>query len=396
MLPRTVLARRLPRPSALIVHLHHLRPQSTASVAFSQPAQTSPPPAPTPRPSPVPHNPPPTSKPAQNAAPPPGKPRHPKSWLTKKLEANPAAKSAFLKMMGMLGYGSAKQVAGRRAFLMYERLCVVRPDEDRMFWQEECHLPPTFQSWFTVVNLHVWLLTVRLRALPPPHGMNHIQALIDHFFLDIEDRVRAVLQPASPASSVPTTPYSQGPYTPTTEFYTIANADAQTEKRARAPERLVTTQMKIFREQWAGMGLSFDVGLLRGDAEMAGAIWRNFLGARGARGIVYPSAGEEKPFFRRTVNLAGGEVEKVRGPLEAEEARDDGSGVHDYAPTEVDKYVAYPELMAALVAYIRRELMRLERIPDAQILGPGVVGRDGEGVRDLRFGRVREGGVLRP
>ena len=23
----------------------------------------------------------------------------------------------------------------------------------------ECHLPPTFQSWFTITNLHVWLLT---------------------------------------------------------------------------------------------------------------------------------------------------------------------------------------------------------------------------------------------
>ena len=46
-----------------------------------------------------------------------------------------------------------------------------------------------------MTNLHVWMLTVRLRALPGPHGKHYIQALIDHFFYDVEDRIRAVLQP---------------------------------------------------------------------------------------------------------------------------------------------------------------------------------------------------------
>ena len=257
----------------------------------------------------------------------------------------------------------------------------------------ECHLPPTFQSWFTIVNLHVWLLTVRLRALPPPHGMNHIQALIDHFFLDVEDRVRAILQPASP--ELATTPSAAAnPYTAPSQFYSIANPD-QKRPKGRAPERLVGQQMKIFKEQWAGMGMSFDISLLRGDMDMAAAVWRNILGGRGARGIVYPSDVQDpsKPYFRRSVNLVGGEVEKVkkideRG-LEVEEARDDGSGVHDYAPNEADKYVAYPELMATLVAYLRRELVRLENIPDEAIIGPGVAGREIEGVEKLRFGKVR-------
>ncbi|KAH9916481.1 uncharacterized protein B0H18DRAFT_1215083 [Fomitopsis serialis] len=306
---------------------------------------------------------PPPAQQQQPAEPAPGpSTTHPreKSWLTKKVEASPALKRVFLKAANVMGYGSPKQVAGRRAFAMYEQLCIVRPDEDRAFWQEECHLPPTFQSWFTVVNLHVWLLTVRLRALPPPHGMNHIQALIDHFFLDVEDRVRAILQPATPDSAA--TPASR--------------------PKGRAPERLVGQQMKIFKEQWAGMGMSFDVSLLRGDADMAAVAWRNILGGRGARGIVYPTDGQDpsKPYFRRSVNLIGGEVEKVkkldeRG-LEVEEARDDGSGVHDYAPNEADKYVAYPELMAALVAYLRRELVRLQEIPDEEIIGPGVAGKE--------------------
>lgn len=273
----------------------------------------------------------------------------------------------------------------------------------------ECHLPPTFQSWFTVTNLHVWLLTVRLRALQPPHGPNHIQGLIDHFFLDVEDRIRTILQPAS---ETPITPSSY-PYTRSSSFYTIANADKR--PKGRAPERLVTQQMKIFREQWQGMGMSFDHALVKGDDELAAVVWRNILGARGARGIVYPSTIHDststspnsssssssspvslpgKSFFRRSVNLVGGEVIKVkkideRG-LEVEEARDDGSGVHDHAPNEADKYVAYPELMATIIDYIRRETARLDALPDEALIGPGISGTESHGIDKLRFGSVRQ------
>ena len=261
----------------------------------------------------------------------------------------------------------------------------------------ECHLPSTFQSWFTITNLHVWLLTVRLRALPAPHGTNYIQGLIDHFFLDVEDRVRNVLQPASPNSLAP--PQNLAPYTSATGFYTVANAPGRPRARGRAPERLVTRQMKIFREQWAGMGMSFDLGLVRGDAELAAAVWRNLLGARGARGIDYSSLGATAPFrFRRTVNLVGGEVEKADraegAGLDTEEARDDGSGLHDYPPGEMDRYVAYPELMAAVVEYVRRELARLQSMTDEEILGAGQFGTESEGLPRMRFGPVRAAGGI--
>lgn len=228
---------------------------------------------------------------------------------------------------------------------------------------------------------------MRFRALPDPIGKHYVQALIDHFFLDVEDRIRNVLQPAIPKKGEPEPPSPLSTYVtfPST-FYTLPSAENR--PKGKAPERLVTRQMKILREQWAGQGMSFDISLIKGDADMAAAVWRNFLGARGARGIVYPSSPQakgDKPYFRRSVNLVGGEVEKVskidaKG-LEAEEARDDGSGVHDFAPNEAGKYVEYPELMADIVRYIRRELVRLEKIPDAQIM---------EGDVDvLKFGRVR-------
>ncbi|CDO75213.1 hypothetical protein BN946_scf184958.g1 [Trametes cinnabarina] len=343
-------------------------------------SQQQPPPSPPPSSSP---------EPAREPPPPP-----PQTWLTKAIKQSPAAKEVFLTLAGLLGYGSAKQYAGRRAFNMYSHICISRPDEEAAFWKQDCHLPPTFQSWFTVTNLHVWLLTVRLRALPPPQGQNFVQALIDHFFLDVEDRVRAVLQPVGEKSLAPA--QNLAPYTRRTDFYTIANGGNTRSSRAprgRAPESLVTRQMKIFKEQWAGMGMSFDLGLVRSDAELAAAVWRNLLGARGARGIAYEND-PSRPYFRRTVNLFGSQVEKLskiqkRGGIEAEERRDDGSGVHDFPPSEVDKYVAYPETMATIVEYVRRELVRLQDIPDAVFLGEGVIGTENHGLEVLRFGPVK-------
>ena len=56
---------------------------------------------------------------------------------------------------------------------------------------------------------------------------------------------------------------------------------------------------------------------------------------------------------------------------------------------EVDKYVAYPEVMATVVEYVRRELVRLERIPDEAIIGKGQFGTESEGLEQMKFGPVR-------
>ena len=289
---------------------------------------------------------------------------------------------------------------------MYEQVCAVKASEDRVFWQGEhpplvcrlfsrdsrrdisaCDLPPTFQSWFTITNLHVWLLTVRLRALPQPHGANHIQGLIDHFFLDVEDRIRAVLQPAG----------SDSP--PQTDFYAPQSTSDPSStppvrrNRGRAPDRLVKQQMQVLKEQWAGLGMAFDLGLAMSDTEMAGAVWRNLLGARGARGIPYSAS----PGFRRSINpLTGGKMSTARLKLlergfENEEAKDDNSGVADYPDDQLDKYVAYPELMVDIVAYIHRELKRLEAVSDDDVLGISrELGREGRGIEVLKFGKIRQ------
>jgi len=320
-----------------------------------------------------------------------------KSWLTQKIESSPAARKWFLALVKGLGYDSPKQLAGRRAFVLYERVAALTPDTSVTFWQKgaegvvscsihmnaltlffffcfafvDCHLPPTFQSWFTITNLHIWLLTVRLRALPKEHGKHHVQALIDHFFIDVEDRIRAVLQPSF--KSLP-------PYTSVSSFYVNPNASKMTgssnsdeptqkTKRNNAPDRIVNRQMKIFKEQWTGLGLSFDLALIKGDQEMAAAVWRNLLGGRGSRGIAFADSPDGHHYYRRAVNLVGGEVVDVsKIDIDKEELRDDGSGVHDFPPSEVDKYVTYPQLMLIIVGYIRRELVRLQNISDHDIV----------------------------
>jgi cytochrome b pre-mRNA-processing protein 3 len=210
--------------------------------------------------------------------------------------------------------------------------------------------------------------------------------LIDHFFLDVEDRIRAVLQPADSETPSQIDFYAP-PSTPDP-----ASIPAVKKKPGRAPDRLVKQQMQILKEQWAGLGMSLDLGLAMGDAEMAGAVWRNLLGARGARGVPYDAS----PGFRRSINpLTGGKMSTARLKLlergfESEEAKDDNSGVADYPKDQLDKYVAYPELMADIVAYIHRELKRLEGISDDDVLGVSKeLGREGRGVEVLKFGKIR-------
>ncbi|KAF9440247.1 hypothetical protein P691DRAFT_803011, partial [Macrolepiota fuliginosa MF-IS2] len=101
---------------------------------------------------------------------------------------------------------------------------------------------------------------------------------------------------------------------------------------------------------------------------MAAAIWCNLLSGHGAHGIAYADMEGQVP-FHCAVNLVGGEVDNIsKVDFEKEETQDNGSGVHDFPPSEVDKYVKYPELMLDIVEYARCELARLEQISDHDIM----------------------------
>ncbi|KIJ49923.1 hypothetical protein M422DRAFT_44671 [Sphaerobolus stellatus SS14] len=245
--------------------------------------------------------------------------------------ASPTRTSAVLRLGDLLGYGSPKQICHRQAQLVYDVCSSVATGPEKDFWYSGLFLPPTFQSWFAITTLHVWMTTVRLRALPPSHGRHFMTALVNVYFNDIEARLRPILG-------------------------------------RKAPERLVTQQMKAMREQWRGLGLSLDLALMTGDKDLGAAIWRNFLGARGAQGIDYQNYPKETASSPST-------PQKATDPPKIDPKT---GGIVDFEGSEIDKYLLYPPLMLLLSTYIRREVSRLSTISDTTLLGG-----EGRGFRQM-------------
>ncbi|KIY63896.1 hypothetical protein CYLTODRAFT_359220 [Cylindrobasidium torrendii FP15055 ss-10] len=212
----------------------------------------------------------------------------------------------------------------------------------------EAILPHTLQHWFLLANLHVWMLSVRLRALDPAHGhsASHIQGLIDHLFMDVEDRIRLVLQP--PSTHVE-------PYTARSTFYPSPTHPLRSRG---APERLVSTQMKVFREQYRGMGVALDYALAtNSDHHMAAALWRNILGARGREGLGLSDTASG----RSADTAANGEA-----LVESKPSSDATAVPHDPlgAPLPSSSYLSFPPFLLQITAYVRRNLARLDAIED--------------------------------
>ncbi|PYI09083.1 ubiquinol-cytochrome C chaperone [Aspergillus sclerotiicarbonarius CBS 121057] len=106
------------------------------------------------------------------------------------------------------------------------------------WWYEELGLVPTFSTWSQVTFLHMYLLTVRLRALPSHESLQtYSRHLIDHFSHNAEHRMD-VLHGLS----------SRG----------IRNKF-----------------LKDLFIQWRGVLAAYDEGLVKGDAVLGAAVWRN-------------------------------------------------------------------------------------------------------------------------
>lgn len=110
------------------------------------------------------------------------------------------------------------------------------------FWYQESGLPPTFQTWFQITQLHLWMIMVRMRALPKDVGHHYQQQMTNHFFNDAEARLRVV--------------------------YQIRDG------------RIIQTYMKDLLLQWRGSVAAYDQALVEGDAVLAAALWRNMYGTR--------------------------------------------------------------------------------------------------------------------
>lgn len=103
-------------------------------------------------------------------------------------------------------------------------------------------LPAGFASWSQVTMLHMYILTVRLRYFPAQYSSIWLQHLHDHFFYEAEHRM--------------------------TIFHQIT---------ARGVRQ---KYLKDLYDQWRGVTAAYDEGLIRGDAVMAAAVWRNVFKGR--------------------------------------------------------------------------------------------------------------------
>lgn len=105
----------------------------------------------------------------------------------------------------------------------------------------ELGLTPTFNTWAQVTFLHMYMLTVRLRYFPPEYAPIWLQHLHDHFFYEAEHRM--------------------------TIFHGLSSRTIRNK------------YLKDLYNQWLGVQGAYDEGLVRGDAVLAAAVWRNVFKA---------------------------------------------------------------------------------------------------------------------
>lgn len=107
-----------------------------------------------------------------------------------------------------------------------------------IFWCAELGLAPTFSTWSQITFLHMYLLTVRLRALPSRESFQtYSRHLIDHFSHNAEHRMD--------------------------ELHDIGSRSIRNK------------YLKDLFIQWRGIIAAYDEGLIKGDAVLGAAVWRN-------------------------------------------------------------------------------------------------------------------------
>lgn len=102
----------------------------------------------------------------------------------------------------------------------------------------ELGLQPTFSTWSQVTFLHMYLLTVRLRALPSRESVQtYSRHLIDHFSHSAEERMDIL--------------------------------------HGLTGRGIRNRFLKDLFIQWRGVIAAYDEGLGKGDAVLGAAVWRN-------------------------------------------------------------------------------------------------------------------------
>lgn len=240
----------------------------------------------------------------------------------------------------MLGYTLQKSTAVTLTSDYYDR-CAARFEIEKEFWVKECGLPDSFQTWFQVTQLHMWLITVRFRSMKAPLGKYYLQEFINHSFLDTEDRIR-------------------GPQNKITKGTLIKN------------------YMKILLHQHRGFqtvldwAISHQPELNQSDQFLAGVIWRNLFGAawgRGMGGVKGIFDSNEEPSVNSTtphqLSPSTPSASPPSSPSSTTAAIDDGEPEQSHS---LENDLKFPQTLERLVIFIRKELVRLDQVSDKTII----------------------------
>lgn len=301
------------------------------------------------------------SRPLQSSPGSPSSPSNPEATATPNANANPTPPSnrahsplkvSVVKALArLMGYNSKSVTAIRETSNMCGGV-VSAVSRDHEYWYDECGLPATYQTFFQLHLLYVLILITRLRALPNASS--------------------------GAADVVATTTTAQTYQTELlTHFFALAENQMRLTLGRNERERTVRKYMQEMGQQWKGAGVSFDYALARGqanlpteaevnkqsngdasqealeiaipedggDAELASWVWRNLFSADGAPG----TAPQIRP-----------------------RSDDEDVVVGDKARSSDVARLGMAVRLAEIVAFIRRELARLERIPHERVMNGDV------------------------
>lgn len=196
--------------------------------------------------------------------------------------------------------------------------------------------------------LHIYLLSLRLRALPAPLGRLYIQELFNHAFIDFEQRLRGPRYRITKGSLV--------------RKYMDEMLNQQRGIFAAMDAALVADEAAARRADDGEGGTS-------ADAELAAAIWRNVFGAGWGKGMggvkgvfaddaAAPSSSSgSAPLAEEAAGTAPAQPTQDRGPTIAEAT----------VEAEVEEEADFPARLERLVRYVRSETVRLAAIEDREV-----------------------------
>ncbi|WFD25747.1 beta-ketoacyl-[acyl-carrier-protein] synthase II [Malassezia nana] len=234
---------------------------------------------------------------------------------------------SLVKGMGrLLGYNFVRSKAIKVTGDLYDR-AAMRAQAEAHFWYKECALPASFQTWFQLTNLHMFLLLSRFRALSAEEAREYTQELVNHFFIDTESRMR--------------------------------------ERFGVQTSRLVKGYMKDLHLQHRGSIVAYEEGLATDDVRLSGAIWRNVWG--GGWGVI-GGVKRKMPLLGRKKHAQ--DVQSDEGAPEL--AMDKEAPVLAAAEPDEDSAaraeLLFPQHLERVTRWLRREVYRLGHLPNEVIL----------------------------